>query len=174
MRCVNSSSYILRVIEELAQVIPVAFPGGLNHRIFVIPLFAESFQSFVSAFCINCRINFFQITAGCLKVFVRNKLRRITDHMDNSVLNVSVRKDGFHGIRKSCKSVHAGNEDVLSSTPRFFMSVRTLMRLRRALQGHYFTVRSRGLHVQNFAPSVSASQSPKTSFLPSQLIARAT
>ena len=115
--CVNSSSDIFRVIKELSQV---------------IPLFAEFFKSFMTAFSINCGIEFFQIPADSLKVFVRNKLCRITYHENNTVLDMSVWENCFYSIRKSSKpSMQAMR---ISSTPRFFMSVSTLMRLRSRIE----------------------------------------
>ena len=112
---IELSSGKLRVIEELRQVIPVPFPGSLNHRIFVIPLFSEFFQGFMAASGINRRIDFFQVTADSLQVFVRNELCRIPDHMDNTMLNMRIGKDCFHSIRKSCKPVHTGNENIFCS-----------------------------------------------------------
>ena len=65
---------------------------------------------------LRLRIDFFQVTADSLQVFVRNELCRIPDHMDNTMLNMRIGKDCFHSIRKSCKPVHTGNENIFNST----------------------------------------------------------
>ncbi len=70
-------------------------------------------------------------------------------------------------------SIHTGNENIFC-TSIFDISQNRHKAFSLALQGNYCTLCSRKVRVQNFAPSVSASHSPKTSFLPSQLIANAT
>ena len=72
-----------------------------------------------------------------------------------------------------CGSIHTGNENVFC-TAISDVSQNRHKAFSLALQGNYCTLCLRKVRVRNFAPSVSASRSPKTSFLPSRLIANAT
>ena len=75
---------------------------------------------------------------------------------------MSVWENCFYSIRKSSKPIHAGNEDILNTTVLDVCKYTHAAPPRTARS--FFTVRSRGLRVQNFAPSVSKAQNLCSAF----------
>ena len=106
----------LRIFEEYSQFSPVFIPGLQNIRVLLIPILAELFLGKFSVIKIHRTVNFLQVSADSLAVFVWYELAAVANLMDYAELIFRFRENRVYRITKPRKVIVTGNENVLHTT----------------------------------------------------------
>lgn len=75
--------YLLRIFEKYSQFSPVFIPEFQDIRVFFIPLFAELFLGKFSVVKVHSAVDFIQVSADFLAVFVRHELAAVDEVVEN-------------------------------------------------------------------------------------------
>ena len=113
IRCIYYLPYLLWIFEKYSQFSPVFIPGFQDIRVLLIPLFAEFFLGIFSIVKVHSTVDFLQISADSLAVFVRHKLAAVANLMDYAKLIFCLRENRVYRITKPREVIVAGNENIL-------------------------------------------------------------
>ena len=86
IRRVYYLSNFLWIFKEYGQLSPIFIPGFQDVRVFLISLLAELFLCKFGVIKVHSAVNFLQISADCLTVFVRHELAAVANLMDYTEL----------------------------------------------------------------------------------------
>ena len=108
---------LLWIFEGHSQFSPVFIPGFKDIRVLLIPFLAKFFLGEFSVIEIHGAVNFLQVSADCLAVFVRYELAAVANLVDYAELIFRLRKNRIYRITKPRKVIVAGYENDIVNIP---------------------------------------------------------
>ena len=99
----------LRIFEKYGQFSPVFIPGFQDIRVLLIPLFTKFFLGKFGVIKVHSAVDFLQVSAYCLAVFVWYELAAVAYLMDYAELIFCFRENRIYRITKPREVIMAGN-----------------------------------------------------------------
>src|SRR5438270_2951886 len=96
-------------VEEGNDPLPVAPPGGGDHRVATGPLLLEGVQGHLGLLPRGRRVDGPQVLGHGLAVLVAHEAQGVADHVDDAGLDYGLREDRLDGFREAFEAIAAGD-----------------------------------------------------------------
>ena len=106
---IDDPSDIFGIFEVVGEILPLVSPGSNDDGIFRSPLLFQTLQLYFGRFFRDSLIDSFEIFGELLVVFGGHVLEGIANLVNDTELNLRLRKDGVDGLGKAGKPIDRGD-----------------------------------------------------------------